>query len=78
MQASASAWMEAIMDTETETTSNLVTAFEAIEDDVLEVHAKWKIFKQLFGKSEQRIALLNDFAPDFFRSSMTAFCTTSS
>ena len=32
----------------------------------MELHVKWKIFRQLFGKSEQRVALLNDFAPDFF------------
>src|ERR1041385_492326 len=49
-----------------ESVGDLIAAFEWIEDEVLELHAKWQIFKQLFGRSEQRIALLNDFAPDFF------------
>lgn len=54
------------MDNETQSAKDLMAAFEAIEDEVLWLHAKWKIFRQLFGKNEQRIALLNDFAPDFF------------
>ncbi|HVS80322.1 MAG TPA: hypothetical protein VHE60_01140 [Pyrinomonadaceae bacterium] len=46
---------------------DIMNAFEAIEDDVLWVHAKWTIYRQLFATSEERISLLNDFAPDFFQ-----------
>lgn len=42
------------------------TIFETLQEDVIWVHAKWRVFRQLFGKSEKRIAILNDFAPDFF------------
>ena len=55
------------MDIENDSPSDLLSAFEAIEDDVLWLHAKWKIYRQLFAKSERRINLLNDFAPDFFQ-----------
>src|SRR5258705_10186702 len=43
------------------------TIFESLQQDVLWLHAKWKVYKQLFGTSERRIAILNDFAPDFFQ-----------
>jgi hypothetical protein len=43
------------------------TIFETLQEDVIWVHAKWKVFRQLFGTSEKRIAILNDFAPDFFQ-----------
>ena len=55
------------MSKENETTSDLISAFEAIGDDVLWLNAKWNVYKQLFAKSEARINLLNDFAPDFFQ-----------
>lgn len=41
--------------------------FERLQEDTLWLHAKWKVFSQLFGTSEKRIAILNDFAPDFFQ-----------
>jgi hypothetical protein len=47
--------------------SNLKEAFEGLQDDVLWLHARWKVYRQLFGTSEARINLLNDFAPDFFQ-----------
>jgi|SRR6267143_192490 len=43
------------------------TIFESLQEDVLWLHAKWKVYRQLFGTSEKRIAILNDFAPDFFQ-----------
>lgn len=43
------------------------TIFETLQEDVISVHAKWKVFRQLFGTNEKRIAILNDFAPDFFQ-----------
>jgi len=43
------------------------TIFETLQEDVIWVHAKWKVFRQLFGTSEKRIAVLNDFATDFFQ-----------
>jgi hypothetical protein len=43
------------------------TIIETLQEDVIWVHAKWKVFRQLFGTSEKRIAILNDFAPDFFQ-----------
>lgn len=47
--------------------SDVKTIFEAVQEDVIWLHAKWKVFRQLFGTSEKRIAILNDFAPDFFQ-----------
>jgi AbiU2 len=55
------------MSDEKEPSKDLISAFEAIEEDVLWLHAKWQVFRQLFGKSEKRVALLNNFAPDFFQ-----------
>src|SRR5258707_14167680 len=46
---------------------DLKLIFESLQEDVIWVHAKWKVFRQLFGTSEKRIAILNDFAPDFFQ-----------
>jgi AbiU2 len=46
---------------------DLMDAFELVEDDLLWLHAKWKVYRQLFGTSEERINILNNFAPDFFQ-----------
>lgn len=48
-------------------TPDVKAIFESLQEDVIWLHAKWKVFRQLFGKSEKRIAILNDFAPDFFQ-----------
>lgn len=41
--------------------------FEALQDEVIWLHAKFNIHRQLFGTSEERINLLNDFGPDLFQ-----------
>lgn len=41
--------------------------FTALQDEVFWLHAKWNIHRQLFGTSEERIDLLNDFGPDLFQ-----------
>ena len=49
------------------TIPNVQQVFKNLQDDLLWLHAKWKIYRQLFAASEERIAILNDFAPDFFQ-----------
>lgn len=41
--------------------------FEALEQEVIWLHLKWQYYRQLFGTSEERIELLNSFAPLFFK-----------
>ena len=41
--------------------------FTALQDEVFWLHAKWIVHRQLFGTSEERIDLLNDFGPDLFQ-----------
>ncbi|MEZ4679184.1 MAG: hypothetical protein R2932_33695 [Caldilineaceae bacterium] len=41
--------------------------FEALEQEVVWLHLKWQYYRQLFGSSEERIELLNSFAPLFFK-----------
>jgi len=40
--------------------------YHALEDDVIWIHAKWLEFRKLYGKSEERIDLLNRTAGFFF------------
>lgn len=47
--------------------SETKAVFEALQDEVIWLHAKWNIHRQLFGTSEERINLLNDFGPDLFQ-----------
>jgi hypothetical protein len=48
-------------------TSEVRHVFEGLQDDVIWLHAKWNIHRQLFGTSDERIHLLNDFGPDLFQ-----------
>jgi hypothetical protein len=41
-------------------------AFLALSSDLIWIYARWLTFKELFSHSEERIALLNDAAPNFF------------
>jgi hypothetical protein len=50
-----------------ELTADAKATFEALQDEVIWLHAKWIVFRQLFGTSEERIDLLNDFGPDLFQ-----------
>lgn len=43
------------------------TIFEILQEDVIWVHAKWRVFRQLFATNEKRIAILDDFGLDFFQ-----------
>ena len=47
--------------------SELRAVFTALQDEVFWLHSKWLIHRQLFGTSEERIDLLNDFGPDLFQ-----------
>lgn len=49
------------------TGTDVQQVFKNLQDELLWLNAKWKIYRQLFGTSEERIAILNDFAPDFFQ-----------
>jgi hypothetical protein len=44
----------------------LAKIYEGIHQEASWLHAKWKIFRQLFGASEEQIDLLNRTAPGFF------------
>jgi len=41
--------------------------YEALEQEIIWLHIKWQYYCQLFGTDENRIELLNSFAPIFFR-----------
>ena len=43
------------------------TIYDAIRQDLIRIHANWKIFKQLFTVSEDRFVIMNNTAPAFFR-----------
>ena len=40
--------------------------FEKLDSDLVELHADWQLFKQLYGKSSLRVDLLNKVAASFF------------
>ena len=44
----------------------LARAFERLSDDVIWLHSRWILYRQLFGANPQRIELLNRVAPYFF------------
>ncbi len=45
---------------------SLAEQVQRIEDEVNWLHAKWNMFRQLFGTTEERIQLLNACSPTFF------------
>ncbi|MCW5959952.1 MAG: hypothetical protein KIS76_07300 [Pyrinomonadaceae bacterium] len=47
--------------------------FEELNQHMYSLHANWLIFKQLFATNEERVKLLNDFAPIFFRYCQDSF-----
>jgi len=40
--------------------------FEPLHREILQAHARWKVFRQLFTTSDARMRLLNETAPGFF------------
>jgi len=46
---------------------SLVDLYTELDNEVSWLHAKYAIFHQLYATSEERIALLSDTAPSFFR-----------
>jgi hypothetical protein len=40
--------------------------FEQLKNEITSLHARWKIYRQLFAHSDERIRLLNTCAPTFF------------
>lgn len=46
--------------------NDMKDAYERLHQEVSGLHAKWKIFRQLYSASEERIALLRDTTPGFF------------
>jgi hypothetical protein len=44
----------------------LETVFEKIKYQVILLHDRWIIYRQLYGTSKERIELLNESAPEFF------------
>ncbi len=40
--------------------------FQELKTEITWLHARWIMYRQLFGQSPQRIALLNDCASTFF------------
>jgi hypothetical protein len=47
-------------------TSEFWATFEKLDSDLVELHADWALFKQLYGKSSPRVDLLNKVAASFF------------
>ena len=47
--------------------SDIEEIFEELKNEISLLHAKWKIYRQLFGYSERRIELLNACASTCFR-----------
>jgi hypothetical protein len=45
---------------------DLADVYEGLYQEVSWLHAKWKIYQQVFGVSEEQIELLNRIAPAFF------------
>jgi len=44
----------------------LETVFEKIKYQVVVLHSRWIIYRQLYGTSKERIELLNESAVEFF------------
>lgn len=40
--------------------------FAALEDEIVWIHGRWAMYRQLFGTNEGRVRLLNETAPTFF------------
>jgi hypothetical protein len=47
--------------------NNIKEVFESIESEIIWLHGKWNIYRQLYGTDEERIILLNRSAQTFFR-----------
>jgi len=41
--------------------------YKPLEQEIVWLHVKWQLYRQLFGTDEERIELLNDIAPLLFR-----------
>ncbi len=54
--------------------SPLSEIFEALENELVWIHGRWKMFRQLFGTNELRVQLLNDIAPTFFNQLQYLWC----
>ena len=55
------------MSTKTLLPNNIRDIFESIESEIIWLHSKWKIYRQLYGTNEERINQLNRSASTFFR-----------
>ena len=51
----------------------LADVFEELHQHICWLHANWLIFEQLFATGEERVELLNEFAPIFFRLCQDSF-----
>ena len=51
----------------------LADVFEELHQQISWLHANWLIFEQLFATGEERVELLNEFAPIFFRLCQDSF-----
>jgi hypothetical protein len=51
----------------------LADVFEELNQHISWLHANWLIFEQLFATGEERVKLLNEFAPIFFRLCQDSF-----
>jgi hypothetical protein len=49
-----------------EVPDSIKEVFEQLKSEITSLHARWKIYRQLFGHSDERIGLLNRCAPTFF------------
>lgn len=47
--------------------ARLRDVYGALENELVWIHGRWIMYRQLFGTNELRIELLNDVAPSFFR-----------
>lgn len=45
---------------------DVVPIFERLQDDLVWLHGRWKLYRHLYGVSELRIELLNETASSFF------------
>ena len=48
------------------TTDRIVTLFKVLKEAVILIHIRWKLFRQLYGKNQARIDLMNATAGAFF------------
>jgi hypothetical protein len=46
---------------------NLLSIFDSVKNELIWIHAKWKIAQQLFDQGSERLELLSRVAPSFFR-----------